>query len=243
MKYSLHPTILVLFILLLKNELMAQNDSSYTKMRVTDLIKMCKEGNAVIKFQDQNTMAVVHYIKTGGNVGKYTLAPASGPWGLLIDNKETLDHILATRIPLERQDKSPFEENIEAIKNLDIKKIIAGLFQKLQIDVNPNSVTKSDLMLIQQKINAYPKENRYQDLLVPLGFFIGECILKKHSGEWVLRKEYGYNPYYIPFIKTKNFAQIDAFYKLTQKLEKVDSRKFDLIESIDHPQISENFYK
>lgn len=223
--------ILTILILLYFYRSMSQ---SYTIIRVTELLKMEANKNGKFLFQDENTRATVYSI----DGGKYTLSPASGPLGLLIDNKEALYSILSTRIPIERENPSPFELYIADIKSLNVSKLVNELFEKLKLKMDADSLTKEDYKLIEKTIKNYPKNKRYHDLLVPLGFFIGENILKKIPGKWELYKEYGYNPYFIPLIKNANL-EIDPFYKLTQKILGLEGRKLDLLECIEKPFTAE----
>lgn len=220
---------LILFYLIITNQSNSQK-MGYQIMNVTELIKLRQISNAKFFFQDENTRATIYSI----NDGKYTLSPASGSLGLLIDNKNTLDSILKTRIPIEKDPPSPFEKYINDIRNFNFSKIVDDLFYKLKLNFNVETFKEDDYVLIEKAIKKYPKENRYHDLLVPLGLFIGGQILKKKCGKWNLHKEYAYNPYFIPFIEGNGFS-IEPFYKLSQQLLNLERKKLNIQESIDNP--------
>ncbi len=218
---------------------MSQLEKGYEVIRVTDLIKLERKGDASLLFQDENTHATIYELKDG----RFTLSPAAGPLGLLIKDRQALDEILRTKIPIEQEHISPFEKYFSDTSTFDSRLIIKKLFSILKLPEKQTFNSKAELALIEEAIKKFPISRRYDEILVPLGVFIGSEILKKNKGNWVWVKQYKINPYYILCIKTNDGDKIDPYYKLADKLLVNKGKKLDIWECIQRPFIIEKFYK
>src|SRR5256885_11981361 len=86
----------------------------YNIRTVRDLLALEGRISGKKLLQDGNTHAHIHELSNG----KYILYPALGQNGLLIENKETLDSILSSRIPIEEEKPNSFQQKQELILQL-----------------------------------------------------------------------------------------------------------------------------
>ena len=177
-------------------------------------------------FQDKETHAHIYELQNG----QYILLPAVGNKGLLINERNTLDHILSTRIPLEDKHRKPQIEKQQLIVSLpnsaqdairEINKVL-----NTNIDLQNPDFDFDDL---NQKLRKFGYEKAYYELSVELGILLCEFLRKKEDGlEYKLEKRYGYNPYYEAVLIDKNGAKIIPWYYLNRYL--LEKKKFNFIE-------------
>ncbi|OMP74552.1 hypothetical protein, partial [[Flexibacter] sp. ATCC 35208] len=93
----------------------------------------------------------------------------------------------------------------------------------LEIDVQKDDTAYYNA--ISKKVNKIDPQQRYMDLFIPLGIFIGEKMRRSKSAHWQVEKKYGYRPYFMPILMDGNDNRYLPWYRLDQHLSK---KKFDL---------------
>lgn len=191
---------------------------------VDELAEMRNKLNAQFVYQDEESLAHIYKLQDG----RMILFPAIGKDGLIFENENKLKNALSKGgIPLNEETQNPFQINRERIKNFENN---IDYFLKIMSDtLNINIDVNNDDALYYEEINKHIKslgyEKAYNSLFIPIGVFVGEKIRKRTASEWGLKKEYGYNPYYIPELSTSDKVYY-PWYKLAHML--LERKKFDL---------------
>lgn len=167
--------------------------------------------------QDKVTMATVYR----GNSGMYYLMPAVGHYGIKA-NKVVIDSIVKSGvIPIEPGTLNLFEKNRSRLEKIheNIGYYLANLNSMLQMSLKADTEIDTSLYKeINKKIKSLEPKEAYQQYFVPLGVVVGEIARKKANGEWKLDKQYGYNPYYVPYVAIGNGRKYLPWYNLADML-------------------------
>jgi hypothetical protein len=201
--------------------------NKYATEDVVILLDLIKKDTATDTFEDENTRAHIYQLSSG----KFVLLPALGKKGLLIEDKETLDHILKTRIPIE-DDIGPFEKKQEEITALpgSAESLLKHLANELKIEValdNDDAYYKE----IDSAIKRYGYQRFYDSLFVEFGVFVGEKLRIKYDLNWHLKKKYKINPFFEPYLTGNKQELISPFYKLSGML--LEKKKFHFKDYFD----------
>ena len=196
--------------------------SKYATKDVVILLELIKKDTATDSFEDDNTRAHVYALSSG----KFVLLPAVGKQGLLIENKETLDHILKSKIPLD-DDMSPFEKKQEDINALpkSAEPLLKHLANELKIEIILTNDDEAYFKQIDTAIKKYGYQRFCESLFVEFGVFVGEKLRAKYALTWNLKKKYKINPYFEPYLTGNKHEFISPFYKLSSML--LEKKKFN----------------
>ncbi len=214
------------------NNINSQNND-YSIRDVKELLKLEKLNGGKFQFQYDLFRCLVFRLSDG----RYTLTPAKSQFGLLINNEETLNFILASRIPIPDKYRTPAEIFFDFQNRSNISIIYSNFLDYCDLESNMVSDSDDILKKIQKKIKAHPKDSRIKEILIPLGVFIGHRIITRNGGEWRFKRNYGINPYDMPFIYINKESCIDPFYKLSEKLVFNKLSIKSLFESLFNPLI------
>jgi hypothetical protein len=204
-------------------------NENYEVRSTSELLNLETAIGTKSTFQDKETYAHIYELQNG----QFILLPAVGNKGLLINERNTLDHILSTRIPLEDEHRKPHIEKQQLIVGLpnSAKDAIREINKVLNttIDVQNPGFDIDDL---NQKLRKFGCEKAYYELSVELGILLCEALRKKEDGlEYKLEKRYSYNPYYEAVLIDKNGAKIIPWYYLNRYL--LEKKKFNFIEIME----------
>lgn len=202
--------------------------SKYETKDVVTLLELIKKDTATDTFEDDNTRAHIYVLSSG----KFVLLPAVGKKGLLIENKETLDNILKSKIPLD-DDIGPFEKKQEDINTLpnSAENLLKHLENELKITINLANDDDAYYKQIDSAIKKYGYQRFYESLFVEFGVFVGEKLRSKYVLKWELKKKYKVNPYFEPYLTGNKQELISPFYKLSSML--LEKKKFNFKDYYD----------
>ena len=200
------------------------NQIGYEIKPVDDLIEIRNKQNAQFVYQDEESLAHIYKLQDG----RMILLPAIGKDGLVFESERNLKEVLSHgNIPLKEDDPNPFQIDRERIKNFEsnIDYFLKMMSDTLDININVSNDDTLYYKEISKRIRDFGYEKAYNTLFIPIGIFVGEKIKKKTLSQWGLKKEYGYNPYYIPELTTSDRVYY-PWYKLADML--LERKKFDL---------------
>lgn len=153
---------------------------------------------------------------------KIILVPAGGNQYLLFNDKDEMFDILEKKgIPLTYNGGSPFQLNVDKLKQIEItwESIINELDSEiLQMVEEKNYAAASKL--IRKTLKKIPSDDRYKTIYLPLGILIHEIIRQHVNGKWFLEKQYYINPYYIPIIQDANEIQYNTWSNILKDLRR-----------------------
>lgn len=213
----------VFLILIIKSSMvMAQN---YKVMLKKDLLNMIDNMNENFVYYDKETQSKIYT----SNNREFILLPASGIKGIVAQERSILDSIIKNGIiPIEEEKPNLFQLEKSRLLNLqdNIEYYINTLRIEIQMPLTKDSFKDiSKFKEINKKIRSMNAEEAYYKIFIPLGVIIGEIVRDKINGSWKLDKRYGYNPYYVPYIKDDNNRNYLPWYKLADVLL---NKKFNL---------------
>lgn len=198
--------------------------NNYEIKPASELLKIQESVGSEFIFQDNRTKAHIYQL----NNGQFVLFPAVGSKGLLVKDKETLDLILKTRVPID-DTKNPFVQKQELLIDLpgSAEGAIKELSRKLDVEIDLTNLSFNE-DVINKAVRKYGVVKAYEDLSVELGILICER-LRKADSKLIYKKKtrYGYNPYYE--VELNNGVQsISPWYYLNRAL--LEKRRFNFSE-------------
>jgi hypothetical protein len=204
----------------------------YKIMSDIELLSMIDDMNEQFEYYDKETMAKIFRANNKG----FILLPAVGKKGLFANEQSVLDSILKSGvIPIEEENLNLFQKEKRRLEKINdnVDYYLADLNNKLQTTITTDAEIDASLYkIINKKIKSIQPEEAYQSYFIPLGIVVGEIIRREVNGEWKLDKEYGYNPYYVPYVTLGNNKNYLPWYKLADMLL---NKRFDIkryIESV-----------
>lgn len=192
----------------------SQETINYKVINTTEYEKILNTSVSIKSYQDKNTLAHIELLENG----IVLLWPAVGVEGLWIRNKEVLDELLNTKIPLKTNSVFADEKLQKNIHAMNISFFISEIGKALNIDIVSIEVTDSCLLKIERAIKKYGLKKFTENFYIHFGYLLGEMVKKEYLLEWDISKQYGANPYYIPNLKTKKGLIITPYYKLNEYL-------------------------
>lgn len=208
-------------------------NESYEIKPANELLALETTIGSISIYHDTETYAHIYELLNN----QFILLTAVGSKGLLITDKNTLDHILSTRIPIEDEHRKPHIEKQHLIINLpasaqdaieEINKVLDTAIAVENLDFNVEDLNK--------KVRKFGCLKAYEELSIELGILICEVMRKKEVGlEYKLEKRYGYNPYYEAILLDKNDAKISPWYYLNRYL--IEKKRFnfgEILEQTEH---------
>jgi hypothetical protein len=201
-------------------------NGNYEIRPARDLLALEKAIGTKSAFQDNKTYAHIYELLNG----QFILLPAVGSKGLLIQERNTLDHILTTRIPIEDDHLNPYVEKQNLITGLpnSAKNAIEKINKILNTTIDVQRL-EFDVQDLNEKVRRFGCLKVYEELSVELGILLCEVLRKKEDGlEYKLEKRYGYNPYFEAVLIDKNCARISPWYYLNRYL--IEKKRFNFDE-------------
>lgn len=202
----------------------------YLVLNTNEWRKIMKKGKANFKYQMEENMALVYQIDDG----RVLLFPAvNSDQGILFRDENTLKKVISIYgIPLEEKEYNPFVTNKDFILKIpeSINNIIKKFEDKynivLPLSINENQMAETSAYIRELLINKM-LEYRYKYIYFPIGIYIHELIRLKIKGNWELEKNFGINPYYIPYIVDEKSIKYRAWKGILDIFE--EPKSFNII--------------